>query len=50
MAQDLAQWRFKTDQDDPNAMFAMALIAGMQADYASVIDKHQLEGLNDRRG
>ncbi len=44
-AQDLAQIRLKTTPDDTNALFAMALSVGMQADYASLIDKHQLNGL-----
>jgi hypothetical protein len=44
-AQQLAQLRLKTDPDDTNALFAMALSLGMQADYASLIDKHQLESL-----
>jgi hypothetical protein len=44
-AQDLAQLRLKTSPDDPNALFAMALSLGMQADYASLIDKHQLDSL-----
>ena len=44
-AQDLAQLRLKTNPDDPNALFAMTLSVGMQADYASLIDKHQLDSL-----
>ena len=44
-AQDLAQLRLKTTSDDTNALFAMALSAGMQADYAGLIDKHQLDSL-----
>jgi hypothetical protein len=44
-AQDLAQVRLKTNPDDTNALFAMALAVGMQADYASLIDKHQLDSL-----
>ena len=44
-AQDLAQVRLKMNPDDANAMFAMALSVGMQADYASLIDKHQLDSL-----
>lgn len=44
-AQDLAQLRLKTNPDDTNALFAMALSVGMQADYASLIDKHQLDSL-----
>jgi len=44
-AQDLAQMRLKTNPDDSNALFAMTLSVGMQADYASLIDKHQVESL-----
>jgi len=44
-AQDLAQLRLKTNPDDANALFAMTLSLGMQADYASLIDKHQVESL-----
>jgi tetratricopeptide (TPR) repeat protein len=44
-AQYLAQLRLKTNPDDANALFAMTLSVGMQADYASLIDKHQVESL-----
>jgi hypothetical protein len=44
-AQNLAQLRLKTNPDDTNALFAMALSVGLQADYASLIDKHQVESL-----
>jgi len=48
-AQDLAQLRLKTDPDDPNALFAMSLSLGMQADYASLIDKRQIDSLKKIR-
>jgi len=48
-AQDLAQLLLKTNPDDPNALFAMSLSLGMQADYASLIDKHQLDSLKKIR-
>ena len=48
-AQDLAQRRLKSSPDDPNALFAMSLSLGMQADYASLIDKHQLDSLKKIR-
>jgi tetratricopeptide (TPR) repeat protein len=48
-AQDLAQSRLKTNPDDPNALFAMTLSLGMLADYASLIDKHQLDSLKKIR-
>jgi len=44
-AQALAQLLLKTNPDDTNALFAMTLSVGMQADYASLIDKHQLDSL-----
>jgi tetratricopeptide (TPR) repeat protein len=44
-AQELAQLRLKNSPNDTNALFAMALSLGMQADYASLIDKQQLESL-----
>jgi hypothetical protein len=48
-AQNLAQLRLKTNPDDANALFAMTLSVGMQADYASLIDKHQVESLKKIR-
>jgi hypothetical protein len=48
-AQDLAQRRLKTNPDDPNALFAMTLSLGMQANYASLIDKRQLDSLKKVR-
>ena len=44
-AQGLAQKRVQTNPDDTNALFAMTLSLGMQADYAALIDKHQVESL-----
>lgn len=35
----------QVDPDDVNALFAMTLSLGMQADYAGLIEKHQLESL-----
>jgi tetratricopeptide (TPR) repeat protein len=48
-AQDLAQPRLKSNPNDPKALFAMSLSLGMQADYASLIDKHQLDSLKKIR-
>jgi hypothetical protein len=48
-AQDLAQLQLKTNADDPNALFAMTLSLGMEAEYASLIDKHQLDSLKKIR-
>jgi hypothetical protein len=44
-ARDLAQRRLTTNADDVDALFAMTLALGMQADYAALIEKHQLDGL-----
>lgn len=44
-ARDLASLQLKTDPDDVKALFVMTLSLGMQADYASLIEKHQLESL-----
>jgi len=44
-AQELAQQRLKTDPGDTNALFAMTLSLGMQSDYASLIDKHQVASM-----
>lgn len=44
-AQEQAQERLKTTPNDTDALFAMALSLGMQADYASLIDKQQLASL-----
>ena len=44
-ARELAQLRLKTTPNDTNALFAMALSLGMQADYASLIDKQQFDSL-----
>jgi hypothetical protein len=44
-AQDLAQMQLKSDPEEPNALFAMALSVGMEADYASLIDKKQFDSL-----
>ena len=48
-AQGLAQQRLNTNADDPSALFAMTLSLGMQANYASLIDKHQLDSLKKVR-
>jgi hypothetical protein len=44
-AQELAQLRLKADPDDTNALFSITLSLGMETDYASLIDKHQVESL-----
>ncbi len=48
-AQDLAQPQLKANPNDANALFAMTLSVGMQADYASLIDKQQLASLKMTR-
>lgn len=44
-AQDLAQQILRKSPDDTNALFAMTLSVGMEADYASLIDKKQMDSL-----
>ena len=44
-AQDLARPQLEHDPYDVKALFVMTLSLGMQADYASLIEKHQLESL-----
>ncbi len=44
-AQDLARIRLKANPDDADALFAMTISVGMQADYASLIDKKQFDSL-----
>ena len=44
-AQDMARLRLKINPQDADALFVMALSVGMQADYASLIDKRQLGSL-----
>jgi tetratricopeptide (TPR) repeat protein len=48
-AQDLAQVQLKTNPDDPNALFSMSVSLGTEADYASLIDKRQLDSLKKIR-
>jgi hypothetical protein len=48
-AQELAQLRLNIAPDDTNALFAMALSLGMEADYASLIAKHQMDSLKKIR-
>ncbi|HLW55085.1 MAG TPA: hypothetical protein VKW06_19805 [Candidatus Angelobacter sp.] len=48
-AQRLAQLRLRENPDDPNALFSMTLSLGLQADYASLIDRHQVESLKMTR-
>lgn len=47
--QDLAQVQLSANLNDQNALFAMALSVVMQADYASLIDKHQMDSLKKIR-
>lgn len=45
-AQSLARDRLKKDGQDTDALFALTITTGMQADYASLIERHQLESLH----
>lgn len=44
-AQDLARLRLKTNPNDANALFALTISVGMQADYTSMIDKKYFDSL-----
>lgn len=44
-SQALAQRWLMIDPNDTNALFAMTLSVGMEADYASLIDKRQVDSL-----
>ena len=44
-ARELSHRRLKTNPRDPDALFAMTLVSGMQANYASILEKRQLESL-----
>jgi hypothetical protein len=44
-AQDMARRRLNINPQDGDALFVMTLSVGMQADYASLIDKRQLASL-----
>ena len=44
-AQAQAWHRLKTNPQDADALFALTISTGMQGDYASLIEKRQLEGL-----
>jgi TolA-binding protein len=48
-AQDVARLRLMENPNNPNALFAMSMSLGMEADYASLIDKRQLESLKKIR-
>jgi hypothetical protein len=44
-AKELARRRLKTNPRDPDALFALTISTGMQADYTSLIEKRQFESL-----
>jgi hypothetical protein len=48
-AEDVAQLRLKTNPDNPTALFAMSMSLGMEANYASLIDKRQFDSLKKTR-
>src|SRR5580700_716917 len=45
-AQQLARTRLSKDAKDKDALFAMALASGLQADYAALIEKRKLASLH----
>jgi hypothetical protein len=44
-AQDLAHARLKSNPQDADALFALTIATGMQANYASLIERRQMESL-----
>lgn len=48
-AESLANARLKGNAQDGVALFALTISTGMQADYASIIEKHPLESLRATR-
>lgn len=44
-ARQLAKSRLKINPRDADALFALTVAAGMHADYSSILERHQLEGL-----
>jgi hypothetical protein len=44
-ATELAMQKLNIDRSDTNALLALTLAAGMRADYESILEKHQIEGL-----
>lgn len=44
-AQEQARLRLKSNPRDANALFALTIATGMRADYASLIEKRQLDSL-----
>jgi hypothetical protein len=44
-AQELARARLKSNPHDADALFALTIATGMQADYASLIERKQMESL-----
>ena len=48
-AGELARRRLQNDRLDPDALFALTLVEGMQADDAFLIQKHQIESLHHVR-
>ncbi len=44
-AKEVARRRLKANPRDPEALLALTVSTGMQADYASLIEKRQFEGL-----
>lgn len=45
-ARALARRRLEANPRDADALFALTLAAGMQADYETILEKHQMKGLS----
>jgi hypothetical protein len=48
-AQEVAKSRLAKNSSDPDALFAMTLTNGLQADYAALVEKHDLASLRYTR-
>jgi len=48
-AESQAQTRLSQNANDPNALFAMTLASGLKADYAALIEKHNVISLHFTR-
>jgi hypothetical protein len=48
-AQELASERLKANANDADALFVMAMAAGMQADYLGILERRQMDSLHQIR-
>jgi hypothetical protein len=48
-AQEIATQRLKADSKDADALFVLAMAAGMQADYLGILERRQMDSLHQIR-